>query len=371
MKDKDLKVCFISPEAYPLFNPSIKANFGGAEVQMTLLSKELAKKENLDIHFIVADYGQKERESYDGVKVWTGLNFKDNKLKQVLEFFMVFNKVNADVYVQRTLTFQSALIGLYCRISRKKFVYMVAHDREVDGNHQMYNNFFGRFFIKLNFLFAHRVVVQNEYEKSFLEKQNYKQKVLILKKGLNLRGTIPKTNKKYDAIWVGRSERFKRPKMFLRLVEMNRDLRFLMICAKSNTAPRVFHFVKNKAKKLKNLVFLEFVENEEIHRYLAESKIYIFSSKQEGDWPMVVLEAAASKLPILSYDLNYDCLIDRYRGGVLCKGNFDLMNSKLIELIANEDKRKKMGENAYKYIEENHNIEVNAKKFLKIITNEK
>jgi hypothetical protein len=34
----DVKVCFISPKAYPLFNPSVKKTFGGAEVDFYLLT---------------------------------------------------------------------------------------------------------------------------------------------------------------------------------------------------------------------------------------------------------------------------------------------------------------------------------------------
>ena len=43
-----MKVCFIAPKAYSLFNPSANAAFGGAEVQISLLSKEMAKNKELE-----------------------------------------------------------------------------------------------------------------------------------------------------------------------------------------------------------------------------------------------------------------------------------------------------------------------------------
>jgi len=97
-----VKICFIAPKAYQLFNPEVRSTFGGAEVQLYLLSTNLADNKKLDIHFMVADYGQKKVETHSNIQVWRSLNFQSNILKQVLTFFKVFNKINADIYIQRT-----------------------------------------------------------------------------------------------------------------------------------------------------------------------------------------------------------------------------------------------------------------------------
>ena len=112
------KICFIGLKAYQLFNPKIKSTFGGAEVQLSLLAKEFAKNKNLNIHFMVADYGQKDIETYGGVKVWKSLNFKDKTLKQIKDFFRIFKKINADIYIQRTLSPYSGIIALYCKLTK-------------------------------------------------------------------------------------------------------------------------------------------------------------------------------------------------------------------------------------------------------------
>ena len=72
------KICFIGPKAYQLFNPKIKSTFGGAEVQLSLLAKELTKNNELDIHFMVTDYGQKNLEQFNNIKIRKSLDFKKN-----------------------------------------------------------------------------------------------------------------------------------------------------------------------------------------------------------------------------------------------------------------------------------------------------
>ena len=49
---KPVKICFVVLKAYPLFNPDVKSNFGGAEVDSYLLATELAKDKNFEVSFI-------------------------------------------------------------------------------------------------------------------------------------------------------------------------------------------------------------------------------------------------------------------------------------------------------------------------------
>ena len=68
-----LKVCFVSPYIYPLFNPEIKTMFGGIEVRIYQIVTEMAKRSNFEVCVIVADHGQAHREIRDGVELisWT------------------------------------------------------------------------------------------------------------------------------------------------------------------------------------------------------------------------------------------------------------------------------------------------------------
>ena len=56
--ENKIKVCFVCPKAYPLFNETVEGVFGGSEVDLYYLGTELAKDGDFDVSFVVADYGQ-------------------------------------------------------------------------------------------------------------------------------------------------------------------------------------------------------------------------------------------------------------------------------------------------------------------------
>ncbi len=365
-----MKICFIAPKAYQLFNPQVKTTFGGAEVQLSLLARELAKHKKLDIHFMVADYGQREVEKISDVTVWKALDFKVNIVFQVMSFFRVFNRIKADIYVQRTLTPQSGLIALYCRLAKKKFVYMVASDRESDQTHKLYKRYYGRIAAFLNFSLASSIIVQNNYQADVLSEKHSSDKVYILKKGLKINTIDDKAADKakdYDAIWVGRCEESKNPLIFLDFAYRFPHKKFIIVAPKATDEDDYFAHVSQKSSNLLNVEFVSFASNTEIYKLLFKAKVFILTSDKEGDWPMTVLEAASCGLPIISYKLNYDYLIDKYQGGIFCNGSFEEMIRSFDELLNNEALYENMKKNAYEYVKENHDIEINARKFLNII----
>ena len=70
-----IRICFIAPKAYSLFNPDVKELLGGAEVDLYFLATELAKDENFAVSFITADYGQEKTETIEGVRIIKSVDF--------------------------------------------------------------------------------------------------------------------------------------------------------------------------------------------------------------------------------------------------------------------------------------------------------
>lgn len=67
-KDK-LKLCFVAPYSYSLFDETTHYPFGGIEVQAHLLATGLARRPEFEINFIVFDHGQPQHQVIDGVNV--------------------------------------------------------------------------------------------------------------------------------------------------------------------------------------------------------------------------------------------------------------------------------------------------------------
>lgn len=106
------RVCFVGLYCYPLFNPKVKSPFGGAEVKVSILSKELAKRDNFEVSMLVFDHGQPDLEVIDGVRLvkWNELyppipikydnSISDSSGKNRY-FFLIKSSIKA--YIQRII----------------------------------------------------------------------------------------------------------------------------------------------------------------------------------------------------------------------------------------------------------------------------
>ena len=208
--------------------------------------------------------------------------------------------------------------------------------------------------------FAHLIIAQNELEQNNILNKRSQARVAILKKGLDLSKIMKSSKKQYDAIWIARCEQWKNPEVFLELAAFNPQLRFCMICSKVDSHEEFFLDVQKKALNQKNVTFFDFVKYDEIYILLSKSKVFCITSDYEGDWPMTVLEATATGLPILSYKLNYGELIDSYKAGMYCDGNFFKLVQFLTQIIKNKKVYSKMSYSAFNYFLKVYSIEKNV-----------
>ena len=77
-KNSPIQVCFLSLRAYPIFNTSVNAAFGGAEVDLYLLATEIAKDYGFRVSFVVGDYGQENIETRENVTIIKSLDVNKN-----------------------------------------------------------------------------------------------------------------------------------------------------------------------------------------------------------------------------------------------------------------------------------------------------
>ncbi|OAN55098.1 glycosyltransferase family 4 protein [Magnetospirillum moscoviense] len=64
-----MKVCFVVPYSYTLFNPETNFPFGGMEVQAHMIATTLAKRPGFDVRFVVFNHGQPARQLIDGIQL--------------------------------------------------------------------------------------------------------------------------------------------------------------------------------------------------------------------------------------------------------------------------------------------------------------
>ena len=350
--DRKIRVCFVMPKTYPLFNPSVEGVFGGAEVDLYYLSTELAKDERFDVSFVVADYGQEKVEQIENVRVIKSLTFKENPVAGAQKIWGAMKEAGADVYFLETASPGVPLAQWFCSSNEKKLVYRTAHLRECDGSYLKQKPLVGR-----AYLWAVRnagaVVTQNESDREMFRETTGVNSIVI-PNGQRMPELGGKTSD--CVLWVGRSVGFKRTDVFLELAKRCGGQRFVMICQKA-TGDDKYEELKAAAGEIENLEFIERVGFHEIDKYFLSARAYVNTSDAEG-FPNVFIQACKAAVPILSLNVNPDGFLDKYECGKCYGGDVEKMSRELgsLDVMLGEGENGQMGANGRRYVEERHDI---------------
>ena len=368
-----MKICFISPKSYPLFNQQIKSAFGGAETQIYLLTKELAKNTNFDIHVIAGDYEQPKTEIRDNVTIHCNINKKRmggalSVLPMINKFFLFYllKKINADIYVQRAAGVITGLLSFYCKIFNKKFIYMVACEADTD---EKITTLLGKLktpIYRYGIKNAALVICQTQEQSNNLLK-NFKKTSIVIPSPVYSIKKNERGLSSNNVLWVGRVNWIKRPELFITLAQNNPHLNFTMICQSSQEQKYDIR-INNLAKQTSNLTFIKYVPFDMVDAFFQKAIALVNTSDFEG-FPNTFIQAAKNKTPILSLNSNPDGFITKSQCGFCTNGNFDKLNQYLNLLIDNKQLREKYAQNAYNYAKKNHDIEKGIEQLKQAISN--
>lgn len=141
-------------------------------------------------------------------------------------------------------------------------------------------------------------------------------------------------------------------------------------------------YTENKVRNIINendlndsIKFVGIVDGTEKEKFYNSINILLMPSWHEGH-PNVILEALASKLPVIASDVGAisESVIEDYNGFLVPPQNIELLSAKIEKIISNIELLKTMSENSYKlYLEKfTEEIYINKmiKAFYKIIKNE-
>ncbi len=359
MHRQPLKICFIAPKAYPLFDPGINATFGGAEVDLYQLACQLSLDNNFHISFITADYGQPTTQTINNITIIKSLKLNACSLTGAYKIWRSLYQANANIYIIKTASPGVPLVAAFCRLNKKVFVYRTAHLRECNGSYIRKHFILGKLF-KWALRQAKIVLVQNQQDIPLLKQSigidstpipnAHKLPNIPIKPN----NTLPPNIKNNTVLWVGRSKKVKRPHIFLELANSFPDYKFVMICSKA-TGDNNYNQLYQKAKEIPNLEFHQQVAFREIDQYFRSASIFINTSTAEG-FPNTFIQACAAATAILSLNVNPDDFLAKYNCGFYCQNNIDILKEKLQYLLNHPQHLHKLSSNARKYAEEHHDI---------------
>ena len=362
-----IRICFVSLNAYPLFDKSKAGVQGGAEVDTYMIAAKLAEDKRFDVHFITGDFGQPDTVILENIKIHKTIKLKF-KVRSVLSIWRALKKADSDIYFKKGASIITTIVALFCRIHHKIFILRTSHKSECDGSYINTQLIKGKAY-KLALKIARQVFVQNAQDCESLLQTAGVQSIAI-PNGHRITDTSNLERK--WILWVGRSIAFKRPELFIKLAQEFPSEQFLMICQFSKgdqniNKPVKHDNLKDNAGTLPNIKFINYVPFHEIDSYFMQAKLFVNTSDTEG-FPNTFIQACKCKTPILSFKVNPDDFLNSYKCGMCANGDwqtFKDMMKQLLEPVA----ASQYGTNGYKYVLERHDITSTIEQYKKIFMN--
>ncbi|RMD57757.1 glycosyltransferase [Candidatus Woesearchaeota archaeon] len=352
------RITFVSLKAYPLFNPKCNETFGGSEVQVSNYAKELSKKHKVSI--IVADFGQKSVEKHGGITIVKSYSLKKtplNYLKAPLVLEKAIKRTKPEIIICRAKGPEVGLCAAYARIKKIPLIYMIAHDGDARGD--FFKGILGKLF-KYGIKNADHIIAQNNYQYKTYIKRFKKNNISLLDASYPL--TPPPKRKENYALWVGRSDHWKRPDLLIKLAKALPEHKFVMIMPKSDE--KIWTRERRKALSTQNIKFIEKVPFAKIQKYFNKARVLVSTSESEG-YPNVFVQACIAGTPIVSLKANPNNALEKI--GFFCKGEFKTLVKKTRLLLEDDKRWREKSRKAREHAEKKHDIKKNILKLDKII----
>jgi len=357
-----LRVCFFSLGAYHFFNPGVEHAFGGAELQLHLLATHLAKDPDFEVSFIVGEFGQPPQETRQGVTLHS-LDTRQGGPKYTrtagyyLRLWRLLKRVDSQVYIQRTAGVLTFAIALFCKVFRRKFVYMVAHDEDLMVATPAWygrgvRRWVGWRLFSRGLRMSDLVIVQHQGQKEELARVSRKEGIIRSSAHPIPAGRSAEVRSFF--LWVGRCEPWKQPDLYLDIARALPGEEFVMICPPAQERG-LFDAVRERARRLRNVQFHEYVPHREMGAYFRRARAFVNTSRKEG-FPNTFVEAAREGTPVLSLSVDPDGVLEGHDFGKAFGGDTAALLSFLAHFQTEGGEWIRLSKNARAYALRHHDI---------------
>lgn len=369
-----MKICFVAPFVYPLFNRTSRVVHGGAEMDVYFIGLALSQQPGYTVSYVVGDFGQPKTETYGQIKLFSSFRTCVTGWRKILAMvgvipalFRAMDRAQAEVYLQEGASFETALVALYCRMKRRQFVYRVASSVECDGKIVKMFPLMGRVFL-WGLRKADAIVTEDQEEVDLLA-QHYH---LVAQAIYDTTPIPPETDiipidQRQHILWVSRLVEMKRPEIFIALAQHFPQEKFVLIGVPDPNNPALTHKIESLKKNLSNLTFIPGLPFEKLDGYYKTSKLLINTSDFEG-YPNTFIEAGKYAVPILSLLVNPDNLFANNRFGACANGSTEQLRVLLQEWLSDVPKRERVGRALSQHVRATSDMSKNVMAYDRLFT---
>ncbi len=356
-----MKLLFLSSYAHLVLERSTSRVSGGAELQVALLARDLARR-GVEVVIVGGDTGQQDGVVIEGVKIRSGGQFHSGNpvamLASIPKVFSVIREERPDwVFLLGWTAWMAIIVAMRGALGYRAG-FICGLDSELTGDFRRENPVRGGLFewgvAKCDLRYA-----MTERQGELFAKRGWScamYRNLILPRAFPNQGM-----KEVDFLWVSRCQPVKRPHLFLDLVEKLPEHSFEMICPREDVG--LWESVATRAAVMRNLRFIEKVPYHEIQSHYDAARVFVNTSEWEG-WPNSFIQAGLGRTALLSLVVNPDGIFERFGLGCLASGNFESLKSDAQAMISDAAALERMQKGCARFVAEMHDNAKETEAFL-------
>lgn len=358
-----MKIAVVSLQAYPLFDPSCRQKFGGAEMQVVLAARGLAGRGH-DVTVVTFDHGQPAEQTVDGVRVVksvppvTGREWMRAAAAQ-FRLFGLLRLLDPDVVLQPSVTGLLLTASLFAWARGKRAASIIMNDNAFTGEGLGWG--LDRACFALGLRLCDAILVINRFQEAAARRLRVRRA-----RQISLVGTPcvippdPGPAAREYVLWVGRCMPVKRPEAFVRLAARLPAEKFVMVAPPQDEA--LFERVRAAARECPNLTLVPGVPRPEMDAYFRRARLLVNTSLSEG-FPTVFVEAGSWACPSVSLRVDPSGFLSGHGLGAVCGDDEDTLFRTVERLLKDPAAAREMGRRARAYVGEHGDVRVVAAEY--------
>ena len=310
-----MKICFLGLGNLPVLAQEFSQHgVGGEEVQHCLLAKALRARGHI-VSMVVADYGQPDAASWDGITVYKAYAFAAGL--PIFRFahprwtgvWAALRRADAEVYYVSCAGMHLGLLAMFCARYRRGLVFRMAHDSDAKPQELIIPHWRDKKLYGYGLRRTDVVLAQSENQRvGMLANYGVASRVagMLVDSGAVV-GTL--SERTGGVLWVNNLRQFKRPDLAMDLAALLPDREFDMIGGPQAGFESLFAQTQQRAAEMPQVRFWGRVPYQDIGPYYGQARVFINTSDTEG-FPNSFLQAWVRGTPVVSF-FDPDGLIER------------------------------------------------------------
>ena len=331
-----------------LFYGGAQRQIGGAEVQTTMLARELARRDLAVAHVVYPLENDPRLDNPTLVErpPWQG---PGRAPQEAWAGWGGLRRADAASYVIRGSGGHAIAAAAFCAAYRRPLIFSTSNDLDFDFQREdrrplvlgIYRRAIG---------LARRMVVQTEHQRELARSAGFDPWVIPSFAEPAQRTT--ETPRHF--LWANRLVEYKLPREYLQLAAAVPEAHFIMIAGKtSETTPELEEFVRAEAERLPNVELHRARQRAAMHEAMAASAAVVTTSRVEG-MPNMFLEAWAMGVPVLSLHVDPDRRITDGGMGIHAGGSMERLIEGARSLWNDSAMRTEIGDRARAFVRSHH-----------------